>query len=326
MGRYVLRRVLVSIPVLVLASVLVFVVVRSFGVDPARARCATSRDPACIERVRERLGLDRPLAAQYLDEMRGVLTGDWGQSLRSDRSVAAAIGDALAETAPLVGWAMLVSLVAAVVIGVSGARRPGSRRDHTYGALAIAGLAVPTFWLGLLVIQLFTYDLPRWLGLDDPVLYSVPDPTGRGAVAGFRELALPVLVLSVQLVAGWSRYQRAALIDELQTDHVRTARAKGLTERRVVWKHGLRGASTSLVTVVALDAGALIGGVVITERVFSRPGMGTLLVNSVRDGDTRILIPWLLVAGAVVVVANLVADIGYAWLDPRVRVTGERPA
>jgi len=133
-------------------------------------------------------------------------------------------------------------------------------------------------------------------------------------------------VLSVQLVAGWSRYQRAALIDELQTDHVRTARAKGLTERRVVWKHGLRGASTSLVTVVALDAGALIGGVVITERVFSRPGMGTLLVNSVRDGDTRILIPWLLVAGAVVVVANLVADIGYAWLDPRVRVTGERPA
>jgi len=177
-GRYVLRRVLVSIPVLVLASVLVFVVVRSFGVDPARARCATSRDPACIERVRERLGLDRPLAAQYLDEMRGVLTGDWGQSLRSDRSVAAAIGDALAETAPLVGWAMLVSLVAAVVIGVSGARRPGSRRDHTYGALAIAGLAVPTFWLGLLVIQLFTYDCPAGWGSTIRSSTRCPIPPG----------------------------------------------------------------------------------------------------------------------------------------------------
>ena len=326
MGRYVLRRVLVSIPVLVLASVLVFVVVRSFGVDPARVRCETSRDAGCLERVRAQLGLDRPLAVQYLDEMRGVVTGDWGRSLRSDRSVAELIGDALAATAPLVGWAMVVSLVLAVVIAVSGARRPGSTRDHAFGALAIAGLALPTFWFGLLAIQLFTYDLPRWLGIDGPVLYSVPDPAGRGPVAAARELALPVLVLSVQLVAGWSRYQRAALIEELQADHVRTARAKGLRERRVVWKHGLRGSSTALVTVVALDAGALIGGVVITERVFSRPGMGTLLVSSVSDGDTAVLIPWLLVAGAAVVLANLIADVAYALLDPRVRIAGPRSA
>jgi peptide/nickel transport system permease protein len=322
MGRYVLRRVLVSIPVLVLASVLVFVVVRSFGPDPARQRCATSRDLACVERVRERLGLDRPLAVQYVDEMGGVLTGDWGQSLRSDRSVAGEIGAALAETAPLVGWALLVSIVAAVAVGVAGARRPGSGPDHALGALAFAGLALPTFWFGLLVIQLFTYELPRWLGIDEPLLYSVPDPVSRGPLDALRGLALPVLVLSVQLVAGWSRYQRSALIDELQRDHVRTARAKGLSERTVVWKHGMRGASTSLVTVVALDAGALIGGVVVTERVFSRPGMGTLLVRSVGDGDTAVLIPWLLVAGAAVIVANLIADVAYAVLDPRVRVAG----
>jgi peptide/nickel transport system permease protein len=320
MWKYVARRTLASIPVLLLASVLIFLLVRQLGPDPARLRCETSRDPQCLERVRERLELDRPLAVQYLDEMRGFVTGDWGESLRSDRSVRELIGDALAETVPLVFWAVLVSLVAAVVIGVVSARHPGSVRDHTFTVLAFAGIAMPTFWLGLLVIQTFTYELQQWLGLSEPVFYSIPNPIGDGALDTFRELALPVFVLSIQLVAGWSRYQRVALAEELHGDHIRTARAKGLTERRVVWKHGLRGASTSLVTVVAIDAGALIGGVVVTERVFSRPGMGTLLLGALRDGDTAVLIPWMLVVGAVVVAANLVADVSYAVLDPRVRL------
>jgi len=323
MWKYVARRALASIPVLLLASVLIFVLVREFGADPARQRCGASRDPVCITRVREQLGLDRTLPVQYVEEMRHFVTGNWGTSLRSDQSVNELIGDALRETAPLAFWSVLLSLGIAVYIGVTSARHPGSVRDHTYTVLAFAGIAMPTFWLGLLVIQAFTYEMQQRLHLSEPFFYSIPNPVGSGALNSFRELALPVLVLSVQLVAGWSRYQRSALIDEMHGDHIRTARAKGLTERRVVWKHGFRGSATSLVTVVAIDAGALIGGVVITERVFSRPGMGTLLLAALRDGDTAVLLPWMLVVGVVVILANLFADVLYAALDPRVRlVTG----
>jgi peptide/nickel transport system permease protein len=320
MWKYVGRRALVSIPVLLLASVLIFLLVREFGADPARLRCGVTRDPNCIARVRDQLGLDRPLVVQYADEMRGFITGDWGTSLRSDRSVSTAIGDALGETVQLVFWGVLVSVVLAVAIGVTSARHPRSVRDYAFTGLAFAGIAVPTFWLGLLCIQLFTYELQQWLDLKEPIFYSIPNPVGSGPVDYMRELALPVLVLSVQLIAGWSRYQRAALTDELHADHIRTARAKGLSERRVVWKHGLRGSSTSLLTVIAIDAGALIGGVVVTERVFSRPGMGTLLLGALRDGDTAVLLPWMLVVGVVVIAFNLLADVLYAVLDPRVRL------
>jgi peptide/nickel transport system permease protein len=322
MWKYVARRAVASIPVLVLASLLVFVLVREFGADPARQRCGTSRDPGCVARVRDQLGLDRPLPVQYVAEMADFVTGNWGTSLRSDQSVGELIGRGLRETGPLVFWAMVVSLAAAVAIAVVSARHPGSLRDHAFTVVAFAGIAVPTFWLALLVIQTFTYELQQVLGLDEPIFYSIPNPVRSGVVDSFRELALPVVVLAVQLVAGWSRYQRASLIEEFQSDHIRAARAKGLTERSVVWKHALRGSSSSLVTIVAIDAGALVGGVVVTERVFSRPGMGTVLLNALRDGDTAVLIPWLLVVGIAVIVANLVADVLYAWLDPRVRLVG----
>jgi peptide/nickel transport system permease protein len=324
MWKYVGRRALASIPVLLLASVLIFLLVREFGADPARVRCGQTRDPHCVTRVREQLGLDRPLVVQYADEMQGFVTGDWGTSQRSDQSVQTMIGDALGDTAQLAFWAVLVSAVLALAIGVTSARHPRSVRDYTLSTLAFAGIAVPTFWLGLLVIEFFTYQLQQWFGLSEPIFYSIPNPVGSGVIDYARELFLPVLVLSVSLVAGWSRYQRAALSDELHGDHIRTARAKGLTERRVVWKHGLRSSSTSLVTVIAIDAGALIGGVVVTERVFSRPGMGTLLLDSLRDGDTAVLLPWMLVVGVAIILFNLLADVLYAALDPRVRLDASR--
>ena len=324
MWKYVGRRALASIPVLLLASVLIFLLVREFGADPARVRCGQSRDPHCVTRVREQLGLERPLVVQYADEMQGFVTGDWGTSQRSDQSVQTMIGDALGDTAQLAFWAVIVSAVLALAIGVTSARHPRSVRDYTLSTLAFAGIAVPTFWLGLLVIEFFTYQLQQWFGLSEPIFYSIPNPVGSGVIDYARELFLPVLVLSVSLVAGWSRYQRAALSDELHGDHIRTARAKGLTERRVVWKHGLRSSSTSLVTVIAIDAGALIGGVVVTERVFSRPGMGTLLLDSLRDGDTAVLLPWMLVVGVAIILFNLLADVLYAALDPRVRLDASR--
>jgi peptide/nickel transport system permease protein len=253
--------------------------------------------------------------------MGDFVQGDWGQSQRSDRSVAESIGDDLWETAQLAFWGVVVSVGIAVAIGVYSARRPYSPGDYAFTGLAFAGIALPTFWFGLIVIQYFGYELQQAVGSSEPIFYSIPNPLGSGPVEYARELALPVLVLSVQLVAGWSRYQRSAMLDELHSEYIRTARAKGLSQRAVVWKHGLRNSLSPLVTVVALDFGALFGGLIITERVFSRAGMGSLLLNALNDGDTQVILPWMLVTGALIIVFNLLADVLYGVLDPRVRVT-----
>jgi peptide/nickel transport system permease protein len=321
MTKYVGRRILASIPVLILASVLVFLLVREFGADPARIRCQQSRDVHCRERARKELGLDKSLPAQYVDFMGDFLRGNWGQSQRTDRSVAESIRDDLWETSQLAFWGVVFSGSVALAVGVYSASRPYSRGDYLFTGLAFAGIAMPTFWFGLLTIQYFSYELQRLLGTTEPVFYSIPNPVGSGVVDYFRELALPVLVLSVQLVAGWSRYQRSSMLEELNSDYIRTARAKGLTRRRVVWKHGLRNSLSALVTVMALDIGALFGGLIITERIFSRPGMGTLLLSAVNNGDTQVILPWMLVVGAIIVLFNLVADILYGVLDPRVRLS-----
>jgi len=319
--KYVLRRVAASIPVLLLASVLVFLLVREFGADPARIRCQASRDVECRDRAREALGLNDPLPEQYVRFMGDFVQGDWGESQRTGRSVGESIRDDLWETSQLAFWGVLLSGGVALAVGVYSASRPYSRGDYLFTGLAFAGIAMPTFWFGLLTIQYLTFELQNVLGTTEPIFYSIPNPVGSGAVEYFRELALPVMVLSVQLVAGWSRYQRSSMLEELNQDYIRTARAKGLPRRTVVWKHGLRNSLSALVTVVALDVGALFGGLIITERVFSRPGMGTLLLSAVNNGDTQIVLPWMLVVGAIIIVFNLVADIAYGLLDPRVRVT-----
>jgi len=319
--RYIRRRALASVLVLALASVLVFVLVREFGADPAQVRCQRSRDPTCHERVTKHLGLDRALPTQYVDFMGHFLRGDWGQSQRNDRSVASAISSDLWDTSQLAFWGVLFSGTIAVAIGVTSARKPYSRRDYLFTGLSFAGIAMPTFWFGLLTIQYLSYELQQLFGTTEPIFYSIPNPVGSGVIDYFRGLALPILVLSVQLIAGWSRYQRSSMLEELNSDYIRTARAKGLSPRVVVWKHGLRNSLRALVTIVAIDVGGLFGGLIITERVFSRSGMGTLLLDAVNNGDTNVLIPWLLVTGALIIAFNLLADILYGVLDPRVRVT-----
>ena len=321
MTRYILRRVAASIPVLLLASVLVFLLVREFGADPARVRCQTSRDTECRERAREALGLNDPLPEQYITFMGDFVQGDWGDSQRTGRSVSESIKDDLWETSQLAFWGVLFSGTVALGVGVYSASKPYSRGDYLFTGLAFAGIAMPTFWFGLLTIQYLTFELQNLFGTTEPIFYSIPNPVASGPVEYFRELALPVLVLSVQLVAGWSRYQRSSMLEELNSDYIRTARAKGLPRRTVVWKHGLRNSMSALVTVVALDVGALFGGLIITERVFSRPGMGTLLLSAVNNGDTQIVLPWMLVVGAIIIVFNLLADVAYGLLDPRVRMS-----
>lgn len=321
MLKYVLRRVLYSIPVLILASMLIFVLVREFGADPARTRCGVSRDKQCIPRVEKELGLDQPLPVQYVDYMSEFVQGRWGDSQRTGQSVAESIRRALWDTSQLAFWAVVFSAGIAVAVGVYSASKPYSVGDYTFTGLAFAGVAMPTFWLGLLMIQYFSYELQQWTGSADVLFRSIPFAEGpQNGLEYFQELALPVFVLSVQLVAGWSRYQRSSMLEELNSDYIRTARAKGLRRRRVVWKHGLRNSLSALVTVMAIDIGALFGGLIITERVFSRPGMGTLLLSALQNGDTSILLPWMLVTGALIIVFNLVADVMYGVLDPRVRI------
>jgi peptide/nickel transport system permease protein len=317
---YVGRRALVSIPVLIVASVLVFGLVRGFGPDPA-AQYRKSPDPHAYQDARRDLGLDRPVVVQYVDWLRDFVTGDWGESLHTGRSVAAELGRSLWETAQLAFWAVVVSAAIAVVIGVYSATRPGSLGDHTLTALAFAGLAVPTFWFGLIVIQFFGYELQQLLGTSRPIFYSVPVDTGGGPVEYFRHFALPVLVVSVQLVAGWSRYLRSSMSETMRADFIRAARAKGVPRRRIVARHGLRNSLTALVTVMAVDIGALVAGLIVTEKVFSIPGMGTLFLDALTAGDTQVLLPWMMVVGAAVIVCNLAADTLYAVLDPRVRLS-----
>lgn len=320
MLKYVFRRVLLSIPVLFFASLLIFVLVREFGADPARVRCGLTRDKTCLPRVTKELGLDKPLPEQYGNFMGDFLQGNWGTSERTGQSVSERIGSALWDTTQLAFVGVVFSGVVAILVGVYSASKPYSPGDYVFTGLAFAGIAMPTFWFGLLTINYLVFELQQWLG-GDVIFRSIPFAEGpSNVVQYFQELALPALVLSVQLIAGWSRYQRSSMLEELNSDYVRTARAKGLTRRRVVWKHGLRNSMSALVTVIAIDVGALFGGLIITERVFSRSGMGTVLLDALENGDTAILLPWMLVTGAFIIVFNLIADILYGVLDPRVRV------
>lgn len=320
MPTFVARRLLVAIPVLLLASVLVFVLVRS-TTDPA-GRLRRNADTEAYQRERERLGLDDPLVEQYTRWLGDFVRGDWGESAETRRPVSEEIRRALWNTTQLVVAGVAVSVLAAVAIGVVSALRRGSLVDHALTGLTLAGLSVPTFVFALVAIELLTYQLGRALGWTEPLFFSVGTSSPEGGVPFdyLRHLALPVLVLSVQLVAGWSRYQRTAMIDAMGSAWVRTARAKGLPRRTVVLRHGLRSALGPLVTIVALDIGVLFGGLVVTETIFSWPGMGRLLYDSVLAGDTDVLLAWLMVTGVIVIVANLVADVLHAALDPRVRL------
>ncbi len=321
MFSYVARRILISIPVLLIASVLVFVFVRA-TTDPT-THLRLSRDPQAIQRERTRLGLDDPLPVQYGNWLKDFVRGRWGESYKTRRSVSAEIRSKLWVTTQVAFFGVLVSLVVAVAVGVFSAVKQYSTLDYVFTGLSFAGLAMPIFWFALLLIQFLSYDLQRWLGWDQPVFFSVGlrEPTGGVPFGYLRHIALPVACLSVQLIAGWSRYQRASMLEAMGSEYLRTARAKGVPRRKVIFKHALRNALIPLVNVTAIDMGALFGGLIITETIFSLPGMGRLLVDSLLNGDTAILLPWLMVTAAFIVVFNLVADLLVGVLDPRVRLS-----
>ena len=316
---YVVRRVLFSIPVLLVASFLLFTAVR-VTFDPTD-RLRQSRDSQAVQRARHELGLDKPLAVQYRSWLSGFVGGDWGESSRTRERVYPMIRSACWNTLQLVSWGVLLALLVAVVIGVFSAVRQYSLTDHALTSLCFLGIAMPPFWFGLIAIQVLAIYPQDWFDLEStPFFFVGLHSSATSGVADYaRHLVLPVLTLTVQLVASWSRYQRASMLDALSADYVRTARAKGISDRQVILKHAFRNAVIPLVTVMALDMGALAGGLIVTEQIFSIPGMGRLFVDSLLSGDANVLVAWTVVTAMFVIGFNLLADVVYGLLDPRIR-------
>jgi peptide/nickel transport system permease protein len=322
-GRYILRRLIYSIPVLLISSILVFLIVRS-TTDPSAALRANPRtSKADIERYREQLGLNDSLFTQYTKWLGAFLKGDWGTSIVTNRPVRTDIAAAMVNTAVLGILATIVSLTVGVGIGLYSSLHQYSKFDYIATTGAFVGLSMPIFWFALILQLVFGVWLTQKLNLTEPIFYtagvSAPGVPGFDLVDRLRHLVLPVIVISVQVIAVYSRYMRASMLEVLQSDYLRTARAKGLRERRVVFKHAMRNALIPITTQVALDIGAIAGGLIVTETIFSYPGMGQLFIDSLSNGDYTVILPWMMVTVTFVIAFNLLADIMYAVLDPRIR-------
>jgi len=316
---YIARRLLISIPVVIIASIVLFWFV-SVSTDPT-ARLRASPDPHAVERERERLGLDDPIMVQYKNWSTSFVQGDWGESFITRRSVSDSIKTALWNTMQLIVWAIIFCTITSVLIGVYSAVKQYSALDYTFTIGAFIGFSIPTFFFGLLAIHFLTTELRSWMGWEEPLFYSVGIHSAgeNGFIDYTRHAFLPVLTLSVQLVASWSRYQRSAMLDVMSADYIRTARAKGVPRRKVIYKHALRNALIPLTTVMAVDIGALFGGLIVTEVIFAWPGMGRLFTQSLLQGDTAVVLPWMVVTATFIIGFNLLADVLYGVLDPRIR-------
>ncbi len=319
---FAVRRLLYSIPVILVGSFILFWAVRS-AFDPL-VKIRAIRDPEVIARETERLGLDQGIIVQYWRWLTGFLTGDWGTSSRTSGDVLPMIQSALTVTLQLLIWSLLFATIAAVLVGVWSALRQYSPSDYALTGLAYVGLAIPAFWFGLILIQFLAVWPQQLLGWSEPPFYfiglSSVDEEGS-LLDTARHMVLPILALTVGLVAVWSRFTRTSMLDALSSDYVRTARAKGVPQHRVVINHALRNAWGPLITVIAIDSALLIGGLLVTEQVFSIPGMGRLFLDSLLAGDVFVLMPWMLLVATAVILLNFLADIAHALLDPRVRLT-----
>jgi peptide/nickel transport system permease protein len=321
--RYLVRRVLGSIPVLLVASLITFWLVR-VAIDPL-ARYRHQRDSQrVLAEQRAKLGLDHSIFQQWWDWLTHFVRGDMGTSSRTGDPVSSMIGHALWPSVQLLFWATIVSVTVAIVLGVYSAMKQYSIGDYFFTGLSYAGIAMPDFWFALMAIALLVTGPTVWFHLDQPIFYSIG--LHSEGVSGlnldyFRHLALPVLTLTFTSVAAWSRFLRAEMLGVLNADYVRTARAKGVPRRRVVRRHAFRNALIPFLTVTALDTAFLIGGVIITEKIFSISGMGQAFLTALQAGDAPFLLSWFFVTAIVVIGINLLVDVGYVALDPRIRLS-----
>jgi peptide/nickel transport system permease protein len=320
---YIVRRILYAIPVLVISSFLIFVFV-STTTDPLEAIKMNPRaSQSSIRLVEHKHHLDRPVVVRYGYWVRDVFTRQFGTTILTDRPIFPDIKRVLGNTLQLVIAAELLTLLLAIAIGVYSAIRQYSVFDYTTTALTFLGLAIPTFWLGLIFQIIFTNVFLKWhVRIFYVATLSSTDP-GHGFqffLDRVQHLVLPVLTLAIIGIAAYSRFMRASMLEVINADYVRTARAKGLIERRVVLKHAFRNALIPLMTLAAIDFGTFFGGAVITETIYSLDGMGLYFINSLTAGETYNIMAWLLITATMVVIFNLVADIVLGLLDPRIRL------
>jgi peptide/nickel transport system permease protein len=319
---FVIRRLLYSIVVLLAASFIIFTFVSVSGDPVAFLRMQPTASEITIQRIEERKHLNDPIPVQYVYWLKDMLTNQFGTTTIGDRPILPDLTRVMGHTLQLVIAAELLAILFAVGIGVYSALRQYSVFDYSATTFSFIGLATPVFWLALMLQVLFVY-IYQWTGVR---IFYVANLSGVDPGTGLhfvldraQHLALPVLVLMVASIASYSRYMRASMLEVVNSDYVRTARAKGLSESSVTMRHAFRNALIPLVTIVALNFGALLGGAVVTETVFGLDGMGLYFINALNNGDPYPVMAWLMVTATLVIVFNLVADIAYGYLDPRVR-------
>lgn len=304
MGAYIARRVLSSIPVLFLVVTGVFFAFQLIPSDPARAYLGPEATPETVEVLRRELGLDKPMIVQYVNYLKRLARGDLGKSISTRRLVVKELGSPFVNTIKLSIASIILATVVGVLLGTVAAVRQGTFWDHLASVVALLGISIPVFWLGLLMMYFFSVQLH--------LLPSAGDYT-------WKHYFMPTVALAVFSLAFIARMTRSSLLEVIRQDYVRTARAKGLAERRVINHHALRNALLPIITLIALSIPAVLNGAVLTETVFSWPGMGLLLFQAILGHDFNVAMAVLLFLAVTTVLFNLLADLAYALVDPRIR-------
>lgn len=312
MLKLIVRRLLVAVPLLIIVSLAMFVMIRLVPGDPAATLAGDNATPQGIAQIRHKMGLDKPIHEQYLSWLGHAVRGDLGTSLFNNQAVTTSIKDRLPPTVSLTLAAAALALVTGLAAGIVSAQRPGSVVDRGTTVLTSFGLAIPTFWLGLLLIVLFTYKL-HWL---PPTGY---ESLSRGVGDWAKSIAMPAFALGIPSASVVARQTRSALLDVLDQDYVRAARARGASKLGVLLKHALKNAAAPIITVFGFELIGIVGGSIVVEAVFNVPGIGNLAITSVQKRDFPKIQGLVVITGLFIVVANLVVDLLYGWVNPRGR-------
>jgi len=308
--KYVIRRIIISIPIIIGITLIVFSILHLAPGDPVKIMLGQRATPELVEKLRHEMGLDKPIYVQYFTWLSHVIKGDLGKSLITHRPVLDMIVEKIPATLELTIPSLVISALVSVFLGIMAALHRGSWIDQLTRVFALVGVSIPSFWFALILLMIFSFRL-GWL----PIY-------GRGGpiwtIEGLKHAILPITVLSLTSMALLMRVTRSAMVEVLEDDYIRTAKGKGLPEKVIIYKHALRNALIPVVTILALRLAYIFGGAVIVETIFAWPGMGRLIVSAIYQRDFPVVQGVTLMFGIMVMIANLIADILYAYLDPRI--------
>ena len=323
MLRFATRRMVWAIPTLLLVTFLVYIALR-LGTDPLQSylRANPRATKVKIEQYKAVNGLSSNYVLGYFDWLKNFLIFNWPRSIKGSREVWPELKDSLVNTVRLGSLATFVGVVIGLLVGMFAALKPGSRRDVAVNTVAFLGISIPPYITAVLFQLLFAVYWSRWFGstlFPTSGVYP-PGHSGFDLFLMLKHMALPTIVVAIQVIAVYSRYMRSSLLDVLNSDFMRTARSKGISERQILFRHCVRNALIPVVTIAALDIGSIIGGLIITENIFAYPGMGMYFLSAFAAGDFPLLMPWMVIVVASTLMFNLLADVSYAFLDPRIRL------